>query len=124
MVKKFHKLSQELTKELKGFEDIFEDYVENEEEKERRRIEKTSAKSTENYELQNFLEEENSRLSNIESFFTKKIPAKVNFSQTENLILEQMRKKMILTEKLIAEFSRTEGQLQKNLSAMFNAHFS
>lgn len=124
MVKKFHKLSQELTKELKGFEDIFEDYVEHEEEKERRRNEKTNLKSAENYELQNFLEEENARLSNIEIFFTKKIPAKVNFSQTENLILEQMRKKQELREKLLGEFLKPESILHKNLSSMFNSHFS
>lgn len=124
MVKKFNKISPELSKELKGFEDIFQDYVESEEEKERRRAEKQSAKSAENYELQNFLEEENSRLTNIETFFTKKIPAKLNFSQTERLIVDQMKKKNEIKNKLLSEFTSSDSLIQKNLAAMFNSHFS
>ena len=124
MVKKYNKLPPELAKELKGFEDIFQDYVESEEEKERRRVNREAAKSTENYELQNFLEEENSRLSNIETFFTKKVPAKLNFSQTERLIVDQMKRREHLIEKLANEFSKSESLLQKNLANMFNAHFS
>lgn len=124
MVKKFNKISNELSKELSGFEDLFQDYVESEEEKERRRAEKLQAKSTENYELQNFLEEEHNRLTNLETFFTKKIPAKLNFSQTERLILEQMNRKDEIKEKLVKEFLGQESVLMKNLASMFNSHFS
>jgi hypothetical protein len=124
MVKKFNNLSAELSKDIKGFEDIFQEYVDSEEEKDKRRLEKNAAKSTENYELQNFLEEEHNRLTNIEVFYTKKMPAKINFSQTDKLLVEQLKKKNVLHSKLEIEFSKSDSQLQKNLSQMFNSHFS
>jgi hypothetical protein len=123
MVKKFNNLSAELSKDIKGFEDIFQEYVDSEEEKDKRRLEKNAAKSTENYELQNFLEEEHNRLTNIEVFYTKKMPAKINFSQTDKLLVEQLKKKNVLLIKLEVEFSKPDSQLQKNLSQMFNSHF-
>jgi hypothetical protein len=124
VVKKFNQLTPELSKELKGFEDIFQEYVETEEEKERKRTEKDTLKNVENYELQNFLEEENSRLTNLESFFTKKIPAKMNFSQTEKLIVDQMKRKNLLKNRLNTELSKDTSLLFKNLSLLFNSHFS
>lgn len=124
MVKKISKLPQEFAKSLRGFEEIFEDFVETEEVKERKRLEKEQARNGETYELQNFLEEENARLSNVELFLTKKIPAKINFSQTERLIVEQLNRKNYLKEKIIPEYQKAESLVQKNLANLFNAHFS
>ncbi len=124
MVKKLNKLPPELSKELKGFEDIFEDYLEDEADKERVRSNKEFQKNTETYELQNFLEEENSRLTSMEQFFTKKLPAQINFSQTERLIVEQIKRKNLLRERINEETVKENSILFKNLSTMFNAHFS
>jgi hypothetical protein len=124
MVKKINKLPPEISKELKGFEEIFQDFVESEEEKERMRALKDGQRNGETYELQNFLEEENARLSNIENFFTKKVPAKLNFSQTERLIIEQMRRKNFLKDTLVIELQKENSLTMKNLAQLFNAHFS
>lgn len=124
MVKRINKLPPEISKELKGFEEIFQDYVESEDEKERMRALKDGQRAAETYELQNFLEEENSRLTNIESFFTKKVPAKLNFSQTERLIIEQMRRKNLLKDSLSKELLKENTLVLKNLALIFNAHFS
>jgi hypothetical protein len=90
-------------KELQGFEDVFEDYIESEEYKEFERKEKSIAKTAEQYEMQNFLEQENARLTALEIFLSKKVD---------------------LREKLSLEFQKSDSQFQKNLSFFFNSHFS
>lgn len=117
-------VSKEVFDGLKGFEDVFEDYVKSEDYKEIERKERENSKVGEIYELQHFLEEENARLSALEIFLTKKIPLKMNFSQTEKLILVQMERKKVLKEKLASEFSKLDSPLQKNLAHLMNSHFA
>lgn len=59
-------------KRLKGFEDVFIDYVKSEDYKEHERKERDNSKVGEQYELQHFLEQENARLSALEIFLTKR----------------------------------------------------
>ncbi len=116
-------LSKEFVEGLKGFEEVFEDYVDSEEFKEKERKDR-DGKSGEQYELQHFLEQENDRLTALEVFLTKKVPLKTNFSQTEKLLQQQVERKKILKEKLLAEFKKLDSALQKNLAQIFNSHFS
>jgi hypothetical protein len=117
-------LSKEALQGLKGFEDVFEDYVESEEFKELERRDRDNSKAGEQYELQHFLEQENSRLTSLEIFLTKKIPLKTNFSQTDKLLVQQAERKKVLTEKLVGDLKKLDSSLQKNLAAFFNSHFS
>lgn len=117
-------VSKEVLANLKGFEDVFEDYVKSEEYKDLERKERENSKVGEQYELQHFLEQENDRLSALEIFLTKKIPLKMNFSQTEKLILVQMERKRLLKEKLGQELTRLDSPLQKNLAQLINSHFA
>jgi hypothetical protein len=113
----------EFAENLKGFEDVFEDYVKSEEYKEIERKERENTRVGEQYELQYFLEQENNRLSGLESFLSKKISLKVNFSQTEKLIQVQMKRKSEVTEKLTDSMKKMDSQLQKNLAQLLNSHF-
>lgn len=117
-------LTKEVVDGLKGFEDVFEDYVESEEFKDRERRHNESQKVGEQYELQHFLEQENARLTGLENFLTKKVPLKLNFSQTEKLLKIQNDRKLLLKEKLFTELKRLDSPFQKNLAAFFNSHFS
>lgn len=117
-------LPKELIKGLKGFEDVFEDYVESEEYKELERRDRENNKAGEQYELQHFLEQENDRLTGLEIFLTKKISLKTNFSQTEKLIQQQVARKKMLKDKFTGEFKKLDSVLQKNLAQLFNSHFS
>lgn len=117
-------LTKETVENLKGFEDVFEDYVESEEYKDRERRQNENQKVGEQYELQHFLEQENARLTGLENFLTKKIPIKMNFSQTEKLIKVQNDRKNLLRDKLLPELKQLDSALQKNLAAFFNSHFS
>lgn len=116
-------ISKEFSEGLKGFEEVFEDYVDSEEFKESERRDRDS-RIGEQHELQSFLEQENDRLTGLEIFLTKKVPLKTNFSQTEKLIQQQVERKKLLKEKLFSEFKRFDSALQKNLAQMFNSHFS
>lgn len=117
-------LPKEMLEGLKGFEDVFEDYVKSEEYKDNERKEREANKAGEQYELQHFLEQENDRLSSLEIFFTKKIPLKMNFSQTEKLTLIQMERKRVLKEKLSSDLTKLDSHLQKNLAQLINSHFA
>jgi hypothetical protein len=117
-------VSNEVAKGLKGFEDVFEDYVQSEEYKENERRDRENSKVGEQYELLHFLEQENLRLSSLETFFTKKIPLKINFSQTSKLTLIQIDRKKFLKEKLINHLRNLDSELQRNLSSLMNSHFS
>lgn len=117
-------VSKEVFEELKGFEDVFEDYVKSEEYKEHERKERDNTKVGEQHELQHFLEQENSRLSALEIFLSKKISLIMNFSQTEKLILIQMERKNVLKEKISAELIKLDSPLQKNLAQLMNSHFA
>ena len=117
-------VSNEVAKGLKGFEDVFEDYVQSEEYKENERRDRENSKVGEQYELLHFLEQENLRLSSLETFFTKKIPLKINFSQTSKLTLIQIDRKKFIKEKLINQLRNLDSELQRNLSSLMNSHFS
>jgi hypothetical protein len=117
-------LSKEAVEGLKGFEDVFGDYMESEEYKDLERRHADNTKVGEQYELQHFLEQENARLTGLEVFLTKKIPLKTNFSQTEKLIQQQVERKKLLKEKLFGECKKLDSTFQKNLAQFFNSHFS
>jgi hypothetical protein len=117
-------VSKEVFEGLKGFEDVFADYVQSEDYKDHERKERENTKIGEQYELQHFLEQENARLSALEIFLTKKIALKMNFSQTEKLILVQMERKRILREKLTVEFIKLDSPIQRNLAQLMNSHFA
>ncbi len=116
--------SKELLEGLKGFEDVFEDYVKSEEYKDIERKEREKTKVGEQYELQHFLEQENDRLSGLETFLTKKVTLKMNFSQTEKLAIHQKERKRQLKEKIGPELIKFDSQLQKNLAQLLNSHFN
>lgn len=117
-------LPKEILKGLKGFEDVFEDYVESENYKDQERRDSERLKSGEQHELQYFLEQENARLTTLEIFLTQKISLKTNFSQTDQLVRLQKEKKKELRQKLTKELRKSDSLLQKNLADFFNSHFS
>lgn len=118
-------LPKEMIKDLEGFEDVFEEYVETEEYKDLERSkDQENTRSKEHYELQRFLDQENARLTSLEIFLTKKVFLKTNFSQTEKLIQQQLERKTIIKQKIFDATKELDSSLQKNLAIFFNSHFS
>lgn len=119
-----HNVPGDLLANLKGFEDVFEDYLKSEDYKEQERKEREGTRAGEQYELQHFLEQENMRLRSLENFLTKKIPLKVNFSQSQKLLALQRLRKREVKEKLIQSMKKLDSHVQKNLAQLINSHFS
>lgn len=107
---------------IDGFEELFEDYLDKDEYAASKK-EQELRRDTDQYELQHFLEQENIRLSKIEAFLTKKIPAKTNFSQTKKLISHQKNRKKEVLQKLEPTLSKLNSAFQQNMAQIFNAHF-
>ena len=124
MVKKGKNISEEMSKEIRGFEELFSEYLKSEEAREKEKKDRESVKQSEIYELQAFLEQENERLTRLEIFFTKKLPALFNFSQAKKLFELQHDRRMVIKRKLSDELLKKESKFQKNLSQLFNSHFS
>jgi hypothetical protein len=108
---------------IKGFEEVFDVYLNSDEYVTAAKREQDQNRNFDQYELQHFLELENTRLGLIESFLTKKLPAKKNFSQTEKLIAHQQHRKAELLEKIIPSISKTNSIFQQNIAQIFNSHF-
>jgi hypothetical protein len=110
---------------MKGFEELYENYLNEDEYSYRSSLEREREKerNLDQYELQHFLELENTRLANLEAFFTNKIPAKINFSQTEKLIIHQVERKEVVLEKIVPALTKLTSQCQLNMAQLFNAHF-
>lgn len=102
---------------LDGFEELFDDYS-------GVKSDSDSNRSNEQYELQHFLEQENTRITNIETFLTKKISAKTNFSQAEKLIFHQENRKNEVMQKTVPVIGKLSSSFQQNMAQLFNAHFS
>ena len=108
--------------ELSGFEELLEDYISTESSKTKTK-ELNEAKNFDSFELERFLELENERLSNIESFFTKKIPNKINFSQAEKLIKIQESRIEEVKAKIENKIDNPESIIMKNLAKIFDHNF-
>lgn len=117
-------LPDDVVKGLKGFEDVFDDYLKDEEKKSFDRWEKEKEKKGDQYELANFLEIEEERIASVEKFLTKKVSQQVNFSQVEKLIHMQAERKNLLYLKLLPELMGANSKFKANLSSLFNSHFT
>lgn len=108
--------------DLSGFEELFEDYISTESSKTKIR-DSNEGKNFDSFELERFLEIENERLSNIESFFTKKIPNKINFSQAEQLLKVQESRIEEIRAIIEKKIDHSESIFMKNLAKIFDYNF-
>ncbi len=118
------KLSDDVVKELKGFEDVFDDYLKDEEKKSYDRWEKEREKKGDQYELTNFLELEEKRINVAETFLTKKVSQQQKFSQAEKILQIQEERKLHLLAKILPEVMEDGSNLKTNLSQIYNTHFT
>ena len=109
--------------DLGGFEELFEDYISTEKAKSQLRESKDS-KDNDSFELERFLEIENERLTNIETFFTKKIPNKIHFPQSEKLLKIQECRIEEVKNKVLLKIDRQDSVILKNLAKIFDHNFT
>lgn len=119
-----NKLPPELLKNLQGFEEVFEQFLQEEAKKDSEYLQKENDKINEQYELTKFLEDESKRVRLLNDFFAKKIPLKVTNNQTEILFQIQQQKKLIEKEKLISKLLESDSPLLTNLANMIDNNLS
>lgn len=117
-------LPDEVVKGLKGFEEVFDDYLKDEEKRSMERWEKEKEKKGDQYELANFLEMEEKRVLHVETFLTKKVAQQKKFSQAEKLLRNQKERRQQILLKILPELLETNSKFKQNLSQLFNAHFT
>lgn len=117
-------LPDEVIKGLKGFEDVFDDYLKDEERRSMERWEKEKEKKGDQYELANFLELEEKRILHIETFLTKKVAQQKQFSQSEKLLRAQKERRHQLLLKIIPELLENSAKFKINLAKLHDSHFS
>lgn len=116
------KIPKHLSEDIKGFEDIFSDYLEDNH-KSSSTNEMINAKIAEQHELHHFLELEIKRLTFLDNFLSKKISILKNFSQTKKLIEEQKKKRTFVKDSLLQALNSPEHRLHQNLKALMKSHF-
>ena len=117
-------LPDEVVKGLKGFEEVFDDYLKDEEKRSMERWEKEKEKKGDQYELANFLEMEEKRIQHVETFLTKKVAQQKKFSQAEKLLRNQNERRQQILLKILPELLESNSKFKQNLSQLFNAHFT
>lgn len=122
MVKK-KVISKEKLAEIKGFEDIM-DLVVNENEKlEVEKKQRESDKMNDSYHLYNYLEDESARLEKLSKFFGTKINNFKNFNQTKHILDKQNEQRAIAKRDLAEYEMRTNSPLNIQLGRLFNSLF-
>lgn len=121
--KKLSNLTDNQKKDLKGFEEVIDLVIEDGERKELERSKKEIEKHGDLHELYNFLENEKSRLSRIDSFFSSKIDNLGGNAQTKSLTKKQFLKIEQLKKTLLPKLVHSESVLQKQLRQIFNSAF-
>lgn len=116
-------LPDEVVKGLKGFEEVFDDYLKDEERRSMERWEKEKEKKGDQYELANFLELEEERICHIETFLTKKVAQQKQFSQSDKLINMQKERRRQLLLKIIPELFDQQAKFRENLARLHAVHF-
>ncbi|OUR97151.1 hypothetical protein A9Q84_12555 [Halobacteriovorax marinus] len=121
MAKKY--FSKEKIKEMKGFEEIMDLVIDEEDQVEVEKKRKEIEKYNDTYQLYNFLENENARLEKLALFFGKKLNNYQKFNQT-NLILEKQSTKCSDSKsELIKKLVREDSHINNSLSTLFNTLF-
>lgn len=116
MVKKIHRLDADRMKQLDGFEEVF-DLFEGAEFKEGS-IDPRSG--DDNFELYNFLENENKRLQLLDQLYSTKIKTLIRHPQSKNLAKEQAQKREQLLNQLVPLVASHDSAFNEEMERVFN----
>lgn len=121
MSKKF--LPKEKVEEIKGFEEIMDLVLDEQEQVEVEKKRKELERYNDTYQLYNFLENEISRLEKLSLFFGKKLANYKKFNQTELILEKQSNKCSDAKIDLIYKLTKEDSHINQSLSSLFNTLF-
>lgn len=117
---KIKKLHKEKIKELKGFEELIDFDIQ---EDNKSNTAKRQVKDDEEYEMYNYLDSERVRLNLVSEVLTNKLENIKNYSQTQYLYAQQKYRRDQIKKQIIEDHSSENSIFFKNLEVFFNKIF-
>ena len=110
------RVTEKQIQELKGFEDLIDESLEELEERDKKARKKDTEKYGEGHEIYNFLEKETDRLGAIDRFFGDQIPNKMKHPQIDVLITKQLKRRDLLREEIVDIICKDDSAFLNNFS--------
>jgi hypothetical protein len=117
------KLPAKKMKDLKGFQDVIDVFLLEQEKKESESATVEFEKGHDNYSLYDFLDLEQKRLLTIENFLRIKIPNMKAHNQTQILVKKQEDRRFILREEIIKRISAENSSFITQMRMIFDQSF-
>jgi hypothetical protein len=122
MVKKKFKIPGHKKKEIEGFEELMEGFLEEQEEAFYKK-QLADDKNYESYKTYNHLELERERVQKLSSMISRKIPNVIEHNQSTELIEKFTVYNYNLKEEIITDVKRFDSIFFKNIRLLFNKSF-
>ncbi|WP_127715890.1 hypothetical protein [Halobacteriovorax sp. HLS] len=123
MVKKNKVLPKDKIDQIKGFEEIMDLVLDEQEQIQAEQKKKELEKYNDTYQLYNFLENEVIRLEKFSQFFGTKLKNYKKFNQTQYIAKKQTIICDEAKEKLVKRMLPSDSHLNKQLESLFNSLF-
>lgn len=122
MAKKKLNIPANKREELKGFEDLMEGFLE---ENEERAMKNNLAndKNYDSYKVYNHLELERERVQKLSNMVSRKIPNVIEHNQSKEIIEKFATYNFNLREEIIEELKKFDSGFNKNIRLLFNKAF-
>jgi hypothetical protein len=108
---------------LKGFEDVIDVFLQEQEQKDSESCNISFDKGHDNYSLYDFLDLERKRLSKIESFLSVKIPNIKTHNQSKIILKNQQDRKFQLREEVIKRIKTNNSSFVTQMRMIFDQSF-
>ena len=122
MVKKKLKVPESKKKDIQGFEELMEGFLEEQEEVFYKK-QLANDKNYESYKTFNHLELERERVQKLSSMLSRKIPNVIEHNQSGELIEKFTVYNYNLKEEIISDVKRFDSLFCKNIRLLFNKSF-
>ena len=122
MAKKKINIPEHKKKDLQGFEDLIEDYLE-EGQVIRSKPNLMKEKDLDGHKTYNFLEIERERISKISTMISRRIPNIIEHNQSDEIIEKFTVYNYNLKEDIVRKVKRTESTFNQTLKKIFNNAF-
>jgi len=109
---------------LKGFEDVIDIFLEEQEAEEREKNKIDFEKHASNHEIFDFLGKEKQRLECLDSLFAEKIPNTMNNPQIDLLLKKQQEAAFYKREEVIKTIKTSNSDFLITLGRLFDSSFS
>jgi hypothetical protein len=109
---------------MKGFEDVIDIFIEEQEAEEREKNKKDMEKHSANHELYDFLQKEKDRLESLDELFAEKIPNMMNNPQIDILLKKQIEVSYYKKEEVIKAIKAPNSDFLLSIGRLFDSSFS